>query len=110
MSTPPVELLPRLIAAAMAEEPTTECASCGGSCTDDPELHADDQFDRYTLREAVGSLLWNMYHEVDRTNTVTYHLMGHAYIENAVANVEPRHLAALWGTCSGMIADAQDRK
>ena len=127
LRNPPVELLPKLIAAAMAEEPTRECASCGGVCNyyasgcecgEDMMCercsHALDQFDRYPLREAVGSMLWNW--EVpqlaalgDVREYIDF-LMDHSHNEGAHANMEPRHLAALWEVCAGLIADAKEGK
>ena len=124
ISNPPVELLPKLIAAAMAEEPTRECASCGGpchlitgpcECDNDATCrfcaHADDQFDRFNLREAVGSLIWNMFPSVCLVgNSEAMYLRDQAKHEDVHANVEPRHLAALWEACAGLIADAQEGK
>jgi hypothetical protein len=121
ISNPPIELLPRLIAAAMVEEPTRECASCGGPCRyadadcdcDNDMMcercsHAIDQFDRFVLREAVGSLLWNRNEPIDVPGNAI--LRDHAKREGAHANVEPRHLAALWEACACLIADAQEGK
>lgn len=124
-TNPPLDLLPRLIALAMAEEPVTLCAECDGPCKFNDPCYCDNDtqcekcehmachYQERVLAEAVGSLLWNNkeLHQFDKKLLLqSAVLKAEAIKTNVHANVEPRHLAALWEACAEMIADAEEKR